>query len=316
MDSNNTPTRKTVRLVTFSGGSGHSVLLQGLKNLPQTFISAVVAMTDNGKSSGILRKELGILPPGDIRRCLGALATKQPELAQALELRFTEGFLKGHTFGNILLATLTQTLGNFDEAVRYTHSLFGIQGQVIPCTIDLAHLHAELTDGSHLVGEEQIDITESPSRPPIKKVWVEPQAFAHPQALAAIAQADFLIFGPGDFYTSIIASILVDGMSHAIQQSTAKKILVCNRTQKLGETAGLTATDLVEQLEHYLETKIDILIGNNQNEQTGPLPPVQIDAPALEQRGVQVVLTDLADVNDGVRLDGKKIANAIYDLYR
>lgn len=311
MTSNN-----IINIVTFSGGSGHFVLLRALRDLPGIAISAVVTMTDNGKSTGVLRRELGILPPGDIRRCLGALATQDPELAESLELRFSQGFLSGHTFGNIFIAALTEKLGGFDAAITYLHGLLGVRGHVIPCTLDQAQLHAELGDGTVLVGEEKIDVTLDVNRSPIQRVWVEPAATAHPAALAAIGEADYLIFGPGDFYTSVIPTVLMTGMPEAIRAAQGQTVLVCNRTQKVGETSGLTAVNLVEELEHYTGAKIDILIANNNNAHTQPLPPIAIDEAALSQRGLRVVLADLADQFDGLRLDGKKVANTLQTLWK
>lgn len=298
-------------IITFSGGSGHSGLLRGLKTIPGVSISAVVAMTDNGKSTGVLRSELNVLPPGDIRRCLGALATKEPELAQTLEVRFTTGFLSGHSFGNLFLLALAEKLGSFEAAVDYTEKLLATRGHVIPCTLELAQLHAELADGTHLEGEEKIDVTDDPNRSPVKKIWTEPVVQANPRALKAITQADVLIFGPGDFYTSILPTLLVSGMKQTVAASTAKKILVCNRTQKPGETQGMSALDLLEELERYAGTTIDLVLANNQNEHTGPYPAIQVPWEDLTARGTEVVVADLADEQDGLRLDGTKVAQIL-----
>lgn len=307
--------KNNTNVVTFSGGGGHSGLLRGLKSVPNISISAVVAMTDNGKSTGVLRTELGVLPPGDIRRCLGALATKEPELTQTLEVRFTKGFLKGHSFGNLFLVALAEKLGSFEAAVDYLHTLLGIKGQVIPCTLELTQLHAKLQDGTHLEGEEKIDVTDDPKRSPVASIWVEPNVPANPRALKAIKEADVLIFGPGDFYTSILPTLLVTGMKEAVAASKAKKILVCNRTQKPGETQGMSALDLVVELERYAGTKIDLLLANNQNEKTGPYPAIQVPWEALTARGTEVVTTDLASTKDGLRLDGTKVAQALANTW-
>lgn len=299
------------RIVTFSGGSGHSGLLRGLKTLPGISISAVVAMTDNGKSTGVLRSELNVLPPGDVRRCLGALATQEPKLAQTLEMRFTKGFLSGHSFGNLFLVALAKKLGSFEAAVDYTQKLLGVKGQVIPCTLELAQLHAELQDGTHLEGEEKIDVTDDPNRSPVKKIWTEPLVKANPRALKAIQTAEVLVFGPGDFYTSILPTLLMTGMKEAVMTSHAKKVLICNRTQKPGETHGMSALDLIVELERYAGTKIDLLLANNQNDHTGPYPVIAVPWEDLTVRGTEVVMADLADEKDGLRLDGTKVAQTL-----
>lgn len=303
--------KNNTNVVTFSGGSGHSGLLRGLKSVRNISISAVVAMTDNGKSTGVLRSELGVLPPGDVRRCLAALATKEPELAQTLEVRFTQGFLKGHSFGNLFLVALAEKLGSFEAAVDYTQKILGVAGQVIPCTLELAQLHAQLKDGTHLEGEEKIDVTDDPQRSPVERIWTEPAVAANPRALKAIKAADVLVFGPGDFYTSILPTLLMTGMKEAVMASKAKKILVCNRTQKPGETHGMSALDLVNELERYAGTHVDLLLANNQNDHTGPYPAIEVPWEELTARETEVVMADLADEKDGLRLDGTKVAQAL-----
>ncbi|MEK7540260.1 MAG: gluconeogenesis factor YvcK family protein, partial [Patescibacteria group bacterium] len=227
----------------------------------------------------------------------------------------TKGFLSGHSFGNLFLGALAEKLGGFEAAVDYMHTLLGIKGQVIPCTLGLAQLHAKLKDGTHLEGEEKIDVTDDPKRSPVANIWIEPNVPANPRALKAIKTADVLIFGPGDFYTSILPTLLVTGMKDALAASTAKKILVCNRTQKPGETHGMSALDLVTELERYAGTHIDLLLANNQNKHTGPYPAIEVPWEELTARETEVVMADLANEKDGLRLNGTKVAQALATIW-
>lgn len=307
---------KSVHIVTLGGGNGHSHLLENLKTLPNISISAIVAMTDNGKSTGVLRKEFNILPPGDIRRCIGALASQEPELTQVLEYRFSTGFLKGHAFGNLLILALTQQLGSFEAAVDYVQKILGTQGEVIPCTLDNTQLRAELQDGQVLLGEETIDVTTDKARSPISRLSIEPQVQANPRATKAIAAADVIIFGPGDLYTSIIPSFLPEGLPQALQASQAQKILVCNRAQKQGETHDMTALNLIEEVERYSGVKIDLLLADNFHSPVKPFQPIHVDSKAVQSRGTKVHLADMGKPKDPARLDLKKVVAALSVIWQ
>lgn len=306
---------KQTRIATLSGGNGHSVLLRGLKNFKKIHISAIVAMTDNGKSSGTLRRELDILPPGDIRQCIGALATKELDLAHTLETRFEKGNLTGHALGNLLIAAMAQQHQSFEAAIDSLHGVFGITNSIIPCTLEKGNLLAELSDGTYIEGEESIDVPTTATRAAIKTISITPTVRANPRALTAVQQADYLIFGPGDFYTSVIPTVLPTGMPQAIQASKGKVVFVSNRTQKFGETHNMNAEQLVDELETYTGRKVDVVVVHNANA-TPAQHIISFDAAALAKRGARVMAADLADTTDPLRLDGQKVADTIRSLWQ
>ena len=242
---------KECKVVTIGGGTGTFVVLSGLKNYPVK-ISAIVSMADDGGSTGILREEFGMLPPGDIRRALVALSQQTPLLAKLFSYRFFRGSFKGHSFGNLLLTVLTKLKGGFEKAVEEAGKILHIKGEVIPVTLDNAKLYAQLEDGEVIKGETNIDIPKHNGKLRIEKVWLKPLCRANPKAISAIKIADLIILGPGDLYTSTIPNLLVKGMPEAIRKSRAKRIFVCNLMTKFGETTGFMAEDFVSALESYL----------------------------------------------------------------
>ena len=221
-------------------------------------------MMDSGGSSGKLRDELGVLPPGDVRQCLVALAKSPKLLREMFNYRFEEGGLKGHTFGNIFLSTLTKTTGSMKKAIEEVGKILHIEGRVIPVTYDKSDLCIELEDGTIIEGETHIDEVESrEKRAKIKRAFLKPVARINPDAERAIREADAIIIGPGDLYTSIIPNLLVVGVDEAIKKSKGKKIYVLNLMTKYGQTTRHTAKDHVEDLKQYLkESQLDLVLVN------------------------------------------------------
>jgi len=239
------------KIVVIGGGTGTFVVLSGLKKYTKD-ISAIVNMSDNGRSTGRLRDELGVLPPGDIRSCLVALS--ETELLRDLfNYRFQEGRgLKGHNFGNLFLTALEKITGNFERAVEQAAKVLAIEGEVIPSTTQNVHLYARLENGQEIKGQAQIDKPRHNGNLKIEKVWLRPKAHSTKRALRALREADLIVIGPGDLYTSIIPNFLVEGIVSAIRRSSARKIYICNLMTKFGETNNFSVQDFAAVIEKYL----------------------------------------------------------------
>lgn len=254
---------KIPRILTISGGTGSYVTLIGLKKY-DVRLTAVVTMTDSGGSSGKLRDELGVLPPGDIRQCLVALSASSKLLRDMFNYRFEEGALKGHSFGNIFLSTLEKNTGSMKKAISEVGKILRIKGDVVPVTFSKSDLCVELSDGKKIVGETHIDVLEKmQKRARIVKAYLKPEAEVNEDARLAIERADYIIVGPGDLYTSIIPNLLVNGVKDAIRNSKALKIFVMNLMTKHGQTTSYKASDHIQDLEKYLgEGVIDYVLVN------------------------------------------------------
>ncbi|OGY57490.1 MAG: hypothetical protein A3D47_02310 [Candidatus Colwellbacteria bacterium RIFCSPHIGHO2_02_FULL_43_15] len=241
------------RVVVIGGGTGVFTVLSGLKKY-SPHLTAVVTMADEGGSTGFLREEFGILPPGDVRRALIALADADNELLSELfNYRFKEGAgLTGHSFGNLMLTALERITGSFGKAVKEAEKILGVKGRVIPSTLDKSRLFAQLEGGLVLKGEGNIDIPSRDRKLKIEKVWLKPKAVLNPEARDAILKADGIVIGPGDLYTSLMPNLLVSGMPEAIKASKARKIYVVNFMTKFGETNNFVAGDFVNEVEKYL----------------------------------------------------------------
>lgn len=260
---------KRAKIVVIGGGSGIYQVLLGLKKY-SVDLTAVVTMSDSGGSSGRLRKDLGILPPGDIRRALLALSglhIKKNTLKKLFDFRFNNGELAGHSIGNLLLAALTQITGRPDLAISEAEKILEVSGQVLPVTIDNTDLVARLEDGTIIRGETNIDVREIKPEIPIAEVYLSPKAKIFPGAQKAISQADLIVLGPGDLYTSIIPNLLVSGFCEAITKSKAKIVYICNLMTKHGETDNFTTADFAREIKKYLKLNrknLDYIITNEQ----------------------------------------------------
>lgn len=251
------------RIVTIGGGTGSYVALMGLKKY-EVRLTAIVNMIDSGGSSGKLRDELGVLPPGDIRQCLVALAASPKLLRDMFNYRFTEGGLTGHNFGNIFLSVLEKNTGSMKKAISEVGKILRIKGFVAPITFSKSDLCVELADGKKIVGETHIDEVErAEKRAKIVKAYLEPRAEINEDAVKAIGEADYIIIGPGDLYTSVIPNLLVDSASKIIKESKAKKVFVLNLMTKYGQTTDYTAKQHLEDLEKYLgKNVVDYILIN------------------------------------------------------
>lgn len=244
-----TPQKILPKVVVIGGGTGTYVVLSGLKKYPLE-LTAVVSMMDSGGSTGRLRDQLGVLPPGDVRQAMVALSSS-PQIWRDLFLyRFGNGDLKGHNFGNIFISALEKITGSIEEALELASYILDVEGHIVPVTLKSADLCVEFTDKSVIRGETHIDKAEN-KRPGIINAFLKPKVKANPEAIRAIFEADFIIFGPGDLYTSIIPNLLVNGISAALKHSKAKKIYIVNLMTKLGQTTGYTAVDHLLEIERY-----------------------------------------------------------------
>lgn len=299
-------------IVTIGGGSGQYELLSALKHYDVS-ISSIVSMMDNGGSTGILREQLGVLPPGDVRRCLMALAQDQASFASVLNYRFAHGDLQGHTIGNILLAGFELHSGNFQTGVDVLSSVLNINGQVLPVTFDKTQLCAKLEDGTVIEGETDIDIPKHTSTAKIESVYLSEPVTVNPRVLTALQEADVIVLTIGDVYTSVIPNLLLPEVVRAIQNSSAEVVYTCNQTNKAGEADGFTAIDYIKTLERYLGINtIDTIIVNTTNKDIHDAKTVTYDLAELQAHGLRVVEADTAA--DAQTIDGKKLAAVLFDI--
>lgn len=319
------PGKREPRIVAIGGGHGLSCMLRGLKRYT-SHITAIVTVADDGGGSGMLREDLGILPPGDIRNCIMALANTEPTMEKLLNYRFTEGSLAGQSFGNLFLAAMNGISASFDEAVHKMGDVLAITGRVLPVTNQSVHLEAEFDNGTRCLGESKIFRAKKLQNCRIKQVRLVPEhPHALPESLRAIEEADVILLGPGSLYTSIIPNFLVDGISEAVASSRAMKLLIMNLMTQDGESEGYTGADhLRALLDHAVPGIVDVCIANSR-----PLPeellrpyreegvgPLELDRRAIEAMGIRVEEYPLAVGQRYVRHDPDALADAIMDVYR
>lgn len=250
---------KRKQIVAIGGGTGTFTILSGLKKHPVD-LAAVVAMADDGGSTGVLRDEMGVLPPGDIRQCLVALSEEDVLMRALMNYRFENGGLQGHSFGNLLLSALEKITGSFEEAIEKAAEILRIDGKVIPATLDNVKLVAE-ANGHILYGEKMIDTHDLTD---LTRILLQPKATANPRAVEAIRHADAIVIGPGDLYTSLLQILLIEGIAKAIRESKAKRIFVCNLMNKKGHTDGFSVQTFADRIEHYLGGPLDLVLFNSE----------------------------------------------------
>jgi len=315
------------RIVVIGGGTGLSVILRGIKKITDN-LTAIVTVADDGGGSGILREDLGMLPPGDIRSCILAMANEEGLMMELLKYRFTEGMLEGQSFGNLLIAALNGICGNFEEAVAKTNEILRVKGQVLPVTGSDVHLCAELENGSQVFGESRIQPEVIRQGSPIARVYLTPEnPAAAGKVLEAIHKADLILMGPGSLFTSIIPNFLVDGIPEAIKNAMGKKILVCNMMTQPGETDHYSVWDHVAKASEYLgENIIEYVIANNKvidaealkpyNEDGAKqIVPTREDKHLLQEKGISLIENNFAEVKKGyIRHDADRIASVVYGL--
>lgn len=308
------------RIVVIGGGTGLSVMLRGLKERPLD-ITAIVTVADDGGSSGVLRSELQIPPPGDIRNVLIALADVEPLLSQMLQHRFASGTgLAGHSLGNLILAAMKDITGDFVEGVKALSRVLAVRGRVLPASDHQIVLKAEMSDGTIIVGESNIPKAGGK----IKRVFIEPaDVFPLEEAVQAIREADAILVGPGSLYTSILPNLLVPRLAETIKEVDAVKIFVCNVMTQPGETDHFTASDHVRAIyDHIGYPMFDYIIVNN-----GEIPPqvqskyaeqgakaVHLDTDEMIRMGCKVIADRLVLFRTYLRHDAEKLSHHIYDL--
>ena len=307
------------RITVIGGGSGLPNLLRGLKHYTSN-ISAVVTVADDGGSSGRLRSELGILPPGDIRNCLVALADSEDVMQQLMDYRFeSDGQLDGHSFGNILIAALAGIRGDFYSGVEVAAELLAIRGRVLPSTSDYVTLVGSTVSGETLIGETRVGNSADRLR---SLTLIPANPSAHPDAVRAIEEADMVVIGPGSLFTSIVPNLLIAGIADAVANSPAFKVYVCNVAEEPAQTEGYSVQDHLNIVEHYGgDTAVDAVIANS-NVPDGPTPAgldfIPIDRPWKDDH-VLLVDADVIDETDQSRTarhDPVKLSNAIAEAYR
>ncbi len=251
------------KVVVIGGGTGNFVVLRGLKKYPLE-LTAIVSMADDGGSTGILRDELGVLPPGDVRQCLVALSNSSRLMRSLMNYRFENGGLGGHSFGNLLLSALEKVTGSFEKAVEEASKILNIRGKVIPVTTHQVRLKMVLNNYKVLEGEREIYLSQEIDRG-YKTIYLEPYPKVNPHVVDEIANADLLVIGPGGLHTSLIPNLLVDGVCDAIRKSDARKIFIVNLMNRKGQTSGFTTRSYLNEMIRYLgEDVFDHILINTQ----------------------------------------------------
>ena len=310
--------RRGPKVVAIGGGTGLSILLRGLKEYTSN-ITAIVTVADDGGSSGRLRRELGILPPGDVRNCIVALADAEPLVTGLFQYRFSQGSgLAGHSFGNLFIVAMTGVVGSFEEAIRQTSRVLAVRGQIIPSTPANVTLCARTADAGTIEGESSISAAQA--RWGIREVFLAPpDPPASPEAVRAILEADLIVLGPGSLYTSVIPNVLVKGIRRAILASPALKVYVCNVATQPGETDGYGVAEHVRAIEaHVGRPFLDMVLVNANAE--GPLPASAQAGEPVRLRGelprhLSVVTADVVDEENRYHHHPHKLARALMRLY-
>ncbi len=310
-------------LVAIGGGSGLAVLLRGLKQVmrePEQ-LTAVVTVADDGGSSGRLRRELGVLPPGDIRNCIVALADDEDLLTRLFRYRFANGAgLSGHSFGNLFLTALTGITGDFYQAILTAESILSVRGRILPATLTDVRLCATGASGRIYEGESAVG--QSGER--LTSLELHPAAIpAFPPSIEALERADLILLGPGSLYTSVLPNLLIPGIRQAVRRSAARKVLVLNLMTQPGETDRMSATDHLEAIERHVgERLVDCVLVNSARPSAALLEHyaeigselVDVDREALEARGVELVEEDLLTDGQLIRHDPAKLSRTILRL--
>lgn len=306
------------KVVVIGGGTGLSVALRGLKEYT-SHLTAIVTVADDGGSSGRLRRDLGVIPPGDFRNCLVALADVEPLMETLFQYRFSNGSpdLDGHSFGNLFLVAMSEVTGNFERALQEASRVLAVRGQVLPSTLENLTLCAELGDAEMVSGESKV----SESSVPIERVFLQPaNPGAFPEAVKAIHEADVVVVGPGSLFTSVLPNLLVRGVADALINSNALKLYVCNVATQPGETDGFRISDHLDALIRHLpveENPFDYVVVNDH---LGlPMPPTGKVAPVnpetAESLDGRLIRADVVDETNAVRHDSTKLAQVLMRLY-
>lgn len=313
------------KVVILGGGTGLSTILKGLKDYTNN-ITAVVTVADDGGGSGVLRDDLGILPPGDIRNCLVALANTEPLMEELMQYRFKDGSLKGQSFGNLFLAAMNGVSDNFEDAVQKMANVLAITGKVLPVTLDNVKINAILDNGQLVVGESHIPEVSISEGAKIKKLYVTPEnAQCLPDVRDEILNADAIILGPGSLYTSIIPNLIIKGVPEAIKESGASKIYICNVMTQPGETDDFKVSDHIRAIyEHGDIGKIDYVFANTMKIRSEHLRKkyhdmkqfeVVVDEEKLQYEDFELILGDfIKPREESVRHDADKLSKRLMEI--
>jgi uncharacterized cofD-like protein len=326
-------THGNLKILAIGGGTGLPIALEGLKTYSEN-LTAIVTVTDSGRSSGVIREQYGILPPGDVRNCLVALSEteeQEKDLYQLFQYRFNKGSLNGMSLGNLLMTALTDMTGSFDQAIKKASKILTIKGKVLPSTLTSTHICAELKDGSII--EEEFNV-RAPRKAPIERVFLKSNDVeCLPDAISEIEKADIIVIGPGSLYTSVISNLLVGGIKNALRNTKAVKIYLCNIVTQPGQTDNYTASDHIKAVIKYLgEGVLDyVLVNNNfpRKEIIEKYRKEDADIVALdenlEKNNVAVEVADLIEnieqkrvlweKQDLIRHDPEKLADSICRIY-
>ncbi len=305
---------KGLKIVAIGGGTGLSVLLRGLKAYTDN-LTAIVTVADDGGSSGRLRRDLDMLPPGDLRNCLVAMSDAEPLMTELFQYRFDRGDgLKGHSFGNLFIAAMTDVTQSFDEALAESSRVLAVHGRIIPSTMDNLRLSVKQTNGELIHGESNVMDADAG----IERLMIDPpNAEAHPAAVEALLEADIIVIGPGSLYTSILPNLMVKGIMDAVRESAASKVYVTNIATERGETEDYSVLDHYDALtKHTFREIVGHTVVNNRLRDLGPEfygAPVRYKGQLI--RGVRVHAHDLVDASHPVRHDSEKLARAIMNVY-
>lgn len=315
------------KIVVIGGGTGQSILLRGLKKETEN-ITAIVTVADDGGGSGALREDLGMLPPGDIRNCLLALADIEPTMSEVMQYRFTEGNLKGQSFGNLFIAAMNGLYENFEVAVYKMSEIFAITGRVLPVTLEDIKLMAELENGEIIVGESIIPKKSKELKSSIKRIMLDKKdAKPLDEVISSIRKADVIIIGPGSLYTSILPNLLVNGIVDELSQARAPKVYLSNIMTQPGETDGKNVLDHVKILkEHMGKNILDYVISNNEEVPLGVFERYAKDGAELSildekqkeelsKMGITYVEQKLVEIKNGyIRHDSELVTNIILNI--
>jgi uncharacterized cofD-like protein len=308
--------RRGPKIVAIGGGTGLSTLLRGLKEYTGN-LTAIVTVADDGGSSGRLRQELGILPPGDFRQCLVALADVEPLMTRLFQYRFTEGqALEGHSFGNLFIAAMTAITGNFERGLRESSRVLAVRGQIVPSTLENLTLCAEFDDNAQATGESAIPKAQKR----IRRIFFQPpNPPAYPEAIRAILEADLIVIGPGSVFTSVLPNLLVEDITRSIRSSRALKVYVCNVATEDGETDDFIVADHIRAFEDHVGGQIFqyVLVNSNVGVPLGGdrSPRLVTATGELASSGYTVVMADVIDTVDPRRHNPKKLAQSVLRLY-
>jgi uncharacterized cofD-like protein len=308
------------RVVAIGGGTGLSNLLRGLKQYTSN-LTAIVTVADDGGSSGRLRRDLHVIPPGDIRNCIAALADAEPLVTELFQYRFDERAgegIAGHSFGNLFITAMAEVTGNMEAAITETSRVLAVRGRILPSTLDDVRLAGRFENGAVVYGESLL-----PGRGvPPAEVWIEPRdSAAHPGAVRALLEADLIVIGPGSLYTSVLPNLLVPGIGRALRESGAHKLFITNVATQHGETNGYTAADHYAALRRHLQDDalVDVVLANS-NVPADPLNPSWRSEPVLapgdaDYGAARLVLADIVDHERRYRHDGNLLASVVMRAY-